>query len=187
METSYYSVFYHKIQCSHESISKEQSGIPSTIPLLCIPFSPMCPSRWCHKMVESTTQEDLLLVSETTAFAHPWVSVIPNSLYSVPVWTPLINTIAPRTILHESFSNKVCTPAFPILLTDVRFRANPGICNTPGRVPFLPSFNISHTFTFFVRQSWSASRRPAKHHRRRTYRTCRTNLCSVSYDKMPLS
>ena len=73
------------------------------------------------------------------------MTVFPNSLYRVPYWTPLIKTIASRIILHLSFSKTVLTPASAILLTDMRFLARPGMCNTPGRVLILPSFSNNFT------------------------------------------
>ena len=71
--------------------------------------------------------------------------------------TPVISTIAPHTILHESFSKTMFTLASPILLTNIRFETNLGTCKTPGTVFLLPYFNNNHTLshpTILVNESY---------------------------------
>ena len=84
--------------------------------------------------------------SGTIELLHPSTTVLPCSLYRVPVRTPRINISAPRTILQVSFSNTVFTPASSNLLTEIRFLANAGICRTPGSVLTLPPCNFNFTF-----------------------------------------
>ena len=99
-------------------------------------------------MVKLTRQEEISSTSKMIVLTHPLVCILPNRLYSVPIQIPLINTIAPHTILHESLSNTRCTIASPILLKNIKFQAKLGISNTPGRVQLLPSFNISLTLPY---------------------------------------
>ena len=76
--------------------------------------------------------------SGTIELLHPSTTMLPCSLYRVPIRTPRINISASRTILQVSFLNTVFTPASSNLLTKIRFLANAGICRTPGSVLTLP-------------------------------------------------
>ena len=97
-------------------------------------------------MVKLDTHDKILSVLGSTIGRQLFLSVLPSSLYNVPILIPLINTITSHTILHVSLSNIVFTLTSLILLTKMRFLAKPRICNTPRSVPLLPSYNISQTF-----------------------------------------
>ena len=106
----------------------------------------MCPNRRCHNMVKSNMHDEISLGSGKIVWWQLLASILPNSLYSISILIPLINTNAPYTILHVSFSNTFCTPTSLILMIDMIFWAKLGICNTLGRVPLLRFVNISQIF-----------------------------------------
>ena len=107
------------MQLSH--ISKSANFNSSSFPFdsnIFIPFSLMCPSLWCHKLVS------------ILASAIAIVSLGFEVIYRVPVFFPRPNTLTPFVTFQVPPTNSIACPSSSSYPIEIRFLFRLGICQT---------------------------------------------------------